>query len=193
MRPQKGKQKLLNAALNLFESQGYFSTTIEQITVEAGVSKGLVYNYFRSKEELLSALVENATVAMLSTANELMAPQTVEESFSQFIDSFFGFLKTERRFLKLQLTLLLMPELQQIVSAPQRRRANLLLDTLCRWFREAGTRDARKKARILLAALDGVALHFLCIYENYPLASMKTQLLQLTQLLCADQIEPTHD
>ena len=53
MRPQRGKQKLLDAATKLFESQGYFSTTVEQITDEAGVSKGLVYNYFSSKEELL--------------------------------------------------------------------------------------------------------------------------------------------
>lgn len=187
MRPQKGRRKLLNAAMNLFESQGYFSTTIEQITTEAGVSKGLVYNYFRSKEELLTALIEDATLAMSSVANELKSHQTVEESLSEFVDSFFRFLKTERRFLKLQLTIMLMPELQNIVGIPQRKRAKLLLDMLSGWFREAGTRDARKKARILLAALDGVALHFLCIYENYPLTSMKPQLLQLTQSLCTDQ------
>jgi len=42
MRPQKGKQKLLDAARKLFESQGYFATTVEQITLEAGVSKGLL-------------------------------------------------------------------------------------------------------------------------------------------------------
>jgi len=50
MRPQLGKQKLLDAATKLFGAQGFFATTIEQIAEEAGVSKSLVYNYFDSKE-----------------------------------------------------------------------------------------------------------------------------------------------
>ena len=64
MRPQLGKQKLLDAAAKLFEAQGYYSTTVEQISEEAGVSKGLVYNYFSSKEELLAGLIESATNRM---------------------------------------------------------------------------------------------------------------------------------
>lgn len=71
MRPQRGKQKLFTAAINLFESQGYFATSIEQITIEAGVSKGLVYHYFKSKEELLESLITETTGTMKSVATTL--------------------------------------------------------------------------------------------------------------------------
>jgi AcrR family transcriptional regulator len=115
MRPQLGKQKLHDAATILFERQDYFATTIEQITAQAGVSKGLVYNYFSSKEELLVGLIEAATIQMASVAETLAPSESVEASLSLFLDEYLSFLKTEKRFLKLQPTLMLSPELKQVV------------------------------------------------------------------------------
>lgn len=184
MRPQRGKQKLLDAAMRLFESQGYFSTTVEQITEEAGVSKGLVYNYFDSKEELLAELIETTTSQMALVAGTLVSSESIEESLSRFLDRYLSYLKTEKRFLKLQLTLMLMPELKQVVIEPQQKRAALLLNMLSNWFRQAGVRQPKGKARLFLAMLDGVALHYLCIYEQYPIRTMKTHLMQAARDLC---------
>ena len=187
MRPQHGKQKLFDSAMALFESQGYFATTVEQITAEAGVSKGLVYNYFNSKEELLIGLIEDATSRMASVAGTLEPQGPVEESIELFINRFFDFLQTEKRFLKLQLTLLLMPELKDIVAEPQRQRSELLLEQLSSWLKKSNIPRAKKKARLLLALLDGVALHFLCIYERYPLSSMKKQFVQAAKDVCTNR------
>ncbi|MGK0168729.1 MAG: AcrR family transcriptional regulator [Gammaproteobacteria bacterium] len=93
MRPQLGKQKLLDAATILFERQGYFATTIEQIAAQDGVSKGLVYNYFSSKEELLVGLIEAATIQMASVAETLAPSESVEASLSLFLDGYLSFLK----------------------------------------------------------------------------------------------------
>lgn len=184
MRPRRGKQKLLDAATRLFESQGYFSTTVEQIAEAAGVSKGLVYNYFASKEELLVGLLEAATNRMASVAATLGPGDSIEASLARFLDHLFHFLETERRFLKLQLTLMLMPELRRVVVGPQRERAARLLDMLTDWLRRADVRQPERKARLLLALLDGVALHDLFIYENYPLESMKPRLKKAARDIC---------
>ena len=184
MRPQKGKQKLYEAAMKLFESRGYYATTVEEITVEAGVSKGLVYNYFKSKEELLAGLIAETTDTMESVAGTLDTSASLEESIPLFIENFLNYLKSERRFLKLQLTLLLMPELKEVVNKPLRERANLLLKILSHWFKQAGLSQPEKKARLFLAMLDGVALHYLSIYERYPLASMKPHLIKAAHDLC---------
>ena len=50
-------RKILDAAFRLMAKNGYESTSISQIANEAGVSKGLMYNYFHSKEDLLKALI----------------------------------------------------------------------------------------------------------------------------------------
>lgn len=184
MRPQRGKQKLLDAATRLFASQGYFATTVEQITEEAGVSKGLVYNYFSSKEALLTALIDSATNRMTLVAEALDPTISIEQSITQFLDRFLSFLEAEREFLKLQLTLMLMPELQQVVRDSQQRRAELLLATVTGWFRRAEVRQPSEKARLFLAMIDGVALHYLCIYDDYPLRTLKPQLARTARNLC---------
>lgn len=51
---------LLSAALTLFITQGYHATSVEEIAQAAGLSKGAVYFYFRSKGGLLEALLDRA-------------------------------------------------------------------------------------------------------------------------------------
>jgi AcrR family transcriptional regulator len=50
------REALLEAAAALFHARGYDETTIEEITDKADVAKGTFFNYFSSKEELLSEL-----------------------------------------------------------------------------------------------------------------------------------------
>ena len=54
---QRSIEKLLGAALRLFVSQGYRSTTLEQIAAAARLTKGAVYFYFGSKEKILLELL----------------------------------------------------------------------------------------------------------------------------------------
>lgn len=50
--------EILAASLRLFAKHGYEKTSIDRIAKEVGATKGLVYYYFRSKEEILEAMVE---------------------------------------------------------------------------------------------------------------------------------------
>ena len=49
--------ELLNAALDLFVEKGFAATRVEEVALRAGVSKGTLFLYFDSKEELLKAVV----------------------------------------------------------------------------------------------------------------------------------------
>ncbi|MBK6867472.1 MAG: TetR family transcriptional regulator [Burkholderiales bacterium] len=60
-RKQARPGELLEAALALFVEKGYAATRVEQVAARAGVSKGTLFLYFPSKEELFKAVVhENA-------------------------------------------------------------------------------------------------------------------------------------
>lgn len=52
------RERILRAALGLFARQGYFPTTVEQITEAADVGKGTFFNYFASKEHVLAGFSE---------------------------------------------------------------------------------------------------------------------------------------
>lgn len=53
------RQQLLQIALDQFITKGFYGTSTREISKIAGISSGLVFNYFDSKESLFEALVEN--------------------------------------------------------------------------------------------------------------------------------------
>jgi AcrR family transcriptional regulator len=52
------RQRLFDAAMRLFAQRGFQNTTVEEITEAADVGKGTFFNYFPSKEELLTSFGE---------------------------------------------------------------------------------------------------------------------------------------
>jgi len=50
---EERRGQIVRAAVKLFSEEGYYTTTIQQIAREAGVSTGLIYQYFRDKDDIL--------------------------------------------------------------------------------------------------------------------------------------------
>ncbi|HAE61523.1 MAG TPA: hypothetical protein DCG38_04215 [Eubacteriaceae bacterium] len=57
--PQVRKREILAAAGKLFEKYGIDKTSMSDVAKEADITKGLVYYYFKSKEELIEEAVKN--------------------------------------------------------------------------------------------------------------------------------------
>ena len=64
--------ELTAAALELFVEKGFAATRLDDVARRAGVSKGTLYLYFESKEELFKAVVREGIVAKLGEAEELI-------------------------------------------------------------------------------------------------------------------------
>jgi AcrR family transcriptional regulator len=60
-RAQERRDQLIETALALFAQEGVDGTRIADLAQAAGVAHGLVYHYFRSKEELLFAALDRAS------------------------------------------------------------------------------------------------------------------------------------
>ncbi len=65
-RKEERPQELLAAALELFVEKGFAATRIEEVALRAGVSKGTLYLYFPSKEELLKAVISHYLSARIA-------------------------------------------------------------------------------------------------------------------------------
>ena len=65
-------QELLAAALALFVERGYATTRLDDVAARAGVSKGTLYLYFASKEELFRAVVRENLVPVLDEAEQII-------------------------------------------------------------------------------------------------------------------------
>jgi AcrR family transcriptional regulator len=65
--------ELTAAAVHLFVEKGFAATRLEDVAQRAGVSKGTVYLYFDSKEELFKAVVRSGIVAAIEEAERTLA------------------------------------------------------------------------------------------------------------------------
>ena len=62
------KQALYRKAIELFESEGYENTTVQQISEAVGVAKGTFFNHFPSKEHVVSEWYNEITARAIRTA-----------------------------------------------------------------------------------------------------------------------------
>ncbi|MFZ5351878.1 MAG: TetR/AcrR family transcriptional regulator [Bacillota bacterium] len=56
--PEERKTEIMNAAWELFNSKGYEKTSVNDILQRVGIAKGTFYYYFKSKDEVLDAVIE---------------------------------------------------------------------------------------------------------------------------------------
>jgi len=64
--------EIVAAALQLFSDRGFAATRLEDVATVAGVSKGTVYLYFESKEQLFEAVVREAVAPNIARAEALV-------------------------------------------------------------------------------------------------------------------------
>ncbi len=72
-RKEARPQELLDAALALFVEKGYAATRTEEVAQLAGVSKGTLYLYYPSKEELLKAVIRHNLSSQIKAEGEELA------------------------------------------------------------------------------------------------------------------------
>lgn len=67
------RETILTAALACFAGKGYHRTTVDDIGAEAGLSKGAIYKYYRSKEDLFLALFQRHSARLMDEIGRAFA------------------------------------------------------------------------------------------------------------------------
>jgi AcrR family transcriptional regulator len=71
------KAEILDAAEILFNTKGYDATSISDIIDQVGVARATVYYHFKSKEDVLDALLERTTAEFLAAAKEIAGDKSI--------------------------------------------------------------------------------------------------------------------
>jgi AcrR family transcriptional regulator len=75
-RPDERPRELLDAALCVFAERGYRNTRLEEVAEAAGVTKGTIYHYFATKEDLLRRAIEEHHAEAFGQLDEAVAGET---------------------------------------------------------------------------------------------------------------------
>jgi len=95
-RKEDRPQEITAAALAAFTEHGYAATRVDDVAKRAGVSKGLLYLYFKTKEELFKAVIHSVVVpridALTATvdSSELSAEEFLRGPFLDFVKTLPG-------------------------------------------------------------------------------------------------------
>ena len=73
------KDKILRSAMTVFAKNGIAETKMEMVAMKAGIAKGTIYEYFKSKEELLQMVFNYVLVQMNLHVKQSMAAATTPE------------------------------------------------------------------------------------------------------------------
>ena len=96
---EAAKTKITQAARKVFAQKGYHDTTMDDIAKEIGVSKGALYSYFTSKEELLQEISQQSHQTLRDIINTACSgshdlTQALEEVYTKMTEKYWGNLHT---------------------------------------------------------------------------------------------------
>lgn len=86
---QKTEQRILKAAEEVFHEKGYDGARMREIADQAGINKGLLHYYFKTKDKLFEAIFGMALKALLSKIRTILELETtLEEKMNLIVDHY---------------------------------------------------------------------------------------------------------
>ena len=95
------RARILDAAITVFARTGYHDARVSDIAREAGIAYGLVYHYFRNKEEILETIFEERWTGFVETVEAIAeAPTRTEEKLEAIAALILGAYRLRRGWVK---------------------------------------------------------------------------------------------
>lgn len=177
---RESKRKLImESALKLFAKHGFFDTSINMISVEAGISKGLMYNYFNSKEDLLRSVVFQGINKFLVLFDPDHNGVLTKDELRFFIEETFRTIETDISFWKIYFSVLYQPQVLKIVGEKFWEIINPVLKILENYFERNNFKNPEIETRFFGALIDGICINYVVDPDSFPLEKIKQKVIEL--------------
>ena len=173
------KKEIMDTALGLFAAEGFDKTSISKIAKKAGISKGLLYNYFSSKEDLIKTIIFNGLDSLTRYIDPNHDGILTRDELQYFIEEFFNALEKNQHHWKLYFTLFFQPHVLKLVEKRMIVMIHAYMKMLADYFRSRGSEDPETDALILGAVLDGIGFHFMANTATFPVEKIKQKLIKM--------------
>jgi AcrR family transcriptional regulator len=173
------KKEIMNTALELFAMEGFDKTSISSIAAKAGISKGLLYNYFSSKEELIKTIIFNGLDSLTGFIDPNHDGVLSSDELQYFIEEFFNAVERNQHYWRLYFTLFFQPHVLKLVENRLIVMIHTYMKMLVDYFRSKGSDDPETDAVMLGAVLDGIGFHFMANTATFPMGKIKQKLIRM--------------
>lgn len=194
------RQRIIAAAADVFAEHGVVGTTVEQIALAAGFTRGAFYSNFTTKEGLAVAMLEEHLAVSQSHNRALLHRHPDPVTFVDALRDDVGRDDPLHRNPLLQVELMLYvartPELRPVLGAHLRSMRDLVGELAATTLRANGVDlriDPHQLGTVLVALEDGLRLHRLIDPDSTPADAFLDTLALLHRLMTSQSTEPPPD
>ncbi len=175
---ESASTKILDAALELFATNGFHATSISQIAEKAGISKGLMYNYFKNKDDLLKTIVEEGFRTIDSLMGEIQSEKDPRKALEKVIRLSIKQIKNNLTYWKLYMSIILQSASQQNVEKLMTGFRDSATEELAGLFKAMGEKNYHIKAFALGTQLDGIGFNMVSAPDSFPVEELENYLIE---------------
>ena len=172
------RQRILDVSMKLFADYGFKHTSINRIAGACEIAKGTVYHHFKSKDEILLAILKDYIERMVAEINQIPETDDAAEILRERVKNIIRMVKENPEAYRLFTTVI-----QQIHTHPA------VLPYLDNWkevmlvdyidlFRQMNFEDPEHELMYFDAVLDGAIFKYLLLGEEYPLDQIVEELMK---------------
>ena len=178
------REKILNGSITAFAEKGFHGASMDDVAASAGVSKGLAYLYFRSKEDLLVHAVKERVEHLFDVGTSIDRSMPPMQRLAVLIDALLSQVRRDPDVFRLYLSLTLEKSMAPVTAGALRAmRAPLgrYLETVRDVFADLGSDAPDLDALIFRSTLLGLFLRFVRSIEDVPIDRIRTRLIDMFQ------------
>ncbi len=175
---ERTKETIIKAGLSVFARKGFYGATIAEVAKEAGISKGLIYNYFDAKKDLAKAILQQVVVLMAGFETAFKETKDPYEIIEKLLKETFNTIRENTEFWRLYVSFALQPEIIEEAKTVFSEVIDNYILMIEKVFRKIKIPNAKIEAYEFGALLDGVGIDYLFGKDNYPLERIEKHLLK---------------
>jgi AcrR family transcriptional regulator len=179
IRKQK-KELIMETALELFAENGFHATSISQIAKKAGISKGLAYNYFQSKNEILEEILETSSNEIYENLDINKDGVLTEEEFYYFIRKTFHLINSNKRFWKLYTSVVLQTNIPESKNRALTEKLAPTLNMFRNFLISKGSKDPAGDMMVISTLLKGASI-IMISSDFYPSELLEEKIIAAIQ------------
>ncbi len=171
------KELIMGVALELFAENGYHATSISQIAKKAGISKGLTYNYFESKKDILDELIAHGFNEIYDSFDVNKDGILTKEEFTLFIKKNFQLLRENLKHWKLFFSLMLQPPVTESFAKDYQEKGEPMFRILFGFIQSQGSKDPEGDLMAVSSMLEGAFLYCVAAPDIFPIDIMEDKII----------------
>lgn len=174
----KSRRAIISAGLELFAKKGFSGTTADEIARKARVSKGLIFSYFRTKQDILIAIIDEEINLLFRNSVVDADMRSPKEKLISMIEVWLQYMKDEPLWIRLSLRLNLDDGWRKLMRRKGKQYLELYLGKIRDLFVQLGSQNPDLDCYLLAIFFDGITANYFVAPELFPVDAIKNHFIE---------------